>query len=124
MWPTLILPLLALLSAVRGVPTATPAPPASGTVNHGHRRLEHSHDEKEKCSCAQAEPDHPFTIDCANAQAIRDATTTLETTRRGARAYSPLRSRGLYCLLGAATPAPLVEHADIWGKCEWGFGRT
>ena len=60
MWPTLILPLLALL--------------------HGHRRLEHSHDEKEKCSCAQAEPDHPFTINCDNAQAIRDATTTLEST--------------------------------------------
>ena len=60
MWPTLILPLLALL--------------------HGHRRLEHSHDEKEKCSCAQAEPDHPFTIDCDNAAAIRAATTTLETT--------------------------------------------
>ena len=35
---------------------------------------------KEKCSCAQAEPDHPFTIDCSNDQAIRDATTTLEST--------------------------------------------
>ena len=35
---------------------------------------------KEKCSCAQAEPDHPFTINCDNAQAIRDATTTLEST--------------------------------------------
>ena len=35
---------------------------------------------KEKCSCAQAEPDHPFTIDCDNAAAIRTATTTLETT--------------------------------------------
>ena len=35
---------------------------------------------KEKCSCAQAEPDHPFTIDCSNGKAIRDATTTLEST--------------------------------------------
>ena len=35
---------------------------------------------KEKCSCAQAEPDHPFTIDCDNAAAIRAATVTLEST--------------------------------------------
>ena len=35
---------------------------------------------KEKCSCAQAEPDHPFTIDCSKDQVIRDATTTLEST--------------------------------------------
>jgi hypothetical protein len=35
---------------------------------------------KEKCSCAQAEPDHPFKIDCADAAAIRTATTTLEST--------------------------------------------
>ena len=35
---------------------------------------------KEKCSCAQAEPDHPFTIDCDDAAAIRAATTTLEST--------------------------------------------
>ena len=35
---------------------------------------------KEKCSCAQAEPDHPFTIDCSNRDPILAATTTLETT--------------------------------------------
>ena len=64
-------------NSLKGDPT--PAPPASGTVNQGHSRLEHS-DEKQQCSCAQAEPDHPFTIDCNNAAAIRAATTTLETT--------------------------------------------
>ena len=35
---------------------------------------------KEKCSCAQAEPDHPFTIDCDDTATIRAATTTLEST--------------------------------------------
>jgi hypothetical protein len=42
----------------------------------------HPHDEhdKEECACAQAEADHPFTIDCDDAAAIRAATTTLETT--------------------------------------------
>ena len=35
---------------------------------------------EEKCSCAQAEPDHPFTIDCDDTATINAATTTLETT--------------------------------------------
>ena len=35
---------------------------------------------KEQCSCAQAEPDHLFTIDCADAAVIRAATVTLEST--------------------------------------------
>ena len=48
--------------------------------NHaGHDHGAHGH-ETEECSCAQFEPDHPFTIDCDNAAAIRAATTTLETT--------------------------------------------
>ena len=35
---------------------------------------------KEQCACAQSEVDHPFTIDCDDAAAIRAATVTLEST--------------------------------------------
>ena len=36
--------------------------------------------EKEECGCAQTEVDHPFTINCDDAAAIRAATVTLEST--------------------------------------------
>jgi len=39
----------------------------------------HEHD-KEPCGCAQHEVDHPFTINCDDAAAIRAATVTLEST--------------------------------------------
>ena len=45
----------------------------------GHDHGAHGH-ESEECSCAQHEPDHPFTIDCDNPAPIRAATITLETT--------------------------------------------
>ena len=35
---------------------------------------------EQKCSCAKHEPDHPFTIDCNAAAAIRAATATLDST--------------------------------------------
>ena len=42
---------------------------------------EHPHDhDKEPCGCAQHEIDHPFTINCDDAAAIRAATVTLEST--------------------------------------------
>jgi hypothetical protein len=40
----------------------------------------HASGQVQECSCAQHEPDHPFTIDCNNAAPIRAATVTLETT--------------------------------------------
>ena len=40
--------------------------------------LAHSHG-RALCGCEKDEPDHPFTIDCTNAQAIRDATLVLES---------------------------------------------
>ena len=36
--------------------------------------------EKEECGCAQHEVDHPFSINCDDAAAIRAATVTLEST--------------------------------------------
>jgi hypothetical protein len=43
----------------------------------------------QECSCAQHEPDHPFTINCESSgqQAIRDATVMLETTCSAASSY-------------------------------------
>ena len=52
---------------------------AMAESHDGHDHGGHGH-EKEACSCAQFEADHPFTIDCANGAAIRAATETLETT--------------------------------------------
>jgi len=46
-----------------------------------------AHGAAEECSCAQHEPDHPFTIDCADAATIRAATVTLETTCMAAADY-------------------------------------
>ena len=42
---------------------------------------------EEECSCAQHEPDHPFTIDCDDAAPIRAATVTLESTCKSATSY-------------------------------------
>jgi len=45
------------------------------------------HGEAEECSCAQFEPDHPFTIDCDAPDPIRAATVKLETTCKEATSY-------------------------------------
>ena len=58
---------------------------------------------KEKCSCAQAEPDHPFTIDCDDTATIRNATTTLESTCK-------VNNAGYEW--GGAVPTP--DNADKW----------
>lgn len=47
----------------------------------------HAHGGDEECSCAQHEPDHPFTIDCSDVATINAATLTLETECSAATAY-------------------------------------
>ena len=58
----------------------------------GHDHGAHGH-ESEECSCAQYEPDHPFTIDCDDAAPIRAATITLETTCASEVRFSSRRAR-------------------------------
>ena len=52
---------------------------AGAMASEDHASHDHGHGTKQECSCAQAEPDHPFKIDCDDKATIDAAMLTLES---------------------------------------------